>query len=236
MRLGPMQPPRAPFVSSLVNYFTRHKIPFSLSLSVAWHGLEPARLVHQRNLRPRRVRGDPRARRPAAADRYTAAAEMSSTPTFLDDSRMRRLVGYRLAQAGAGTNRVFDEFLGKPLALRRVDYTILVLVDANRDATNRQLARLLGLSMPYLTVTLDKLVARGLLSRVRNDVDRRSNLLRLSKAGKALLRKADLIAASMESALLGRLTQGEAAILFELLDKITSPRHPHPPAAHPESS
>jgi len=161
---------------------------------------------------------------------------MSSTPTFLDDSRMRRLVGYRLAQAGAGTNRVFDEFLGKPLALRRVDYTILVLVDANRDATNRQLARLLGLSMPYLTVTLDKLVARGLLSRVRNDVDRRSNLLRLSKAGKALLRKADLIAASMESALLGRLTQGEAAILFELLDKITSPRHPHPPAAHPESS
>jgi hypothetical protein len=40
----------------------------------------------------------------------------------------------------------------------------------------------------------------------------------------------------MESALLGRLTQGEAAILFELLDKITSPRHPHAPAAHPESS
>jgi DNA-binding MarR family transcriptional regulator len=105
---------------------------------------------------------------------------MSSTPTFLDDSRMRRLVGYRLAQAGAVTNRVFDEYLGKPLALRRVDYTILVLVDANRDATNRQLARLLGLSMPYLTVTLDKLVARGLLSRVRNDVDRRSSLLRLS--------------------------------------------------------
>jgi hypothetical protein len=34
--------------------------------------------------------------------------------------------------------------------------------------------------------------------------------------------------------LLGRLTQGEAAMLFELLDKITSPRHPHTPAAHPE--
>jgi DNA-binding MarR family transcriptional regulator len=159
---------------------------------------------------------------------------MSSTPAFLDDSRMRRLVGYRLAQSAAATNRVFDEHLGKPLSLRRVDYTILVLVDANRDATNRQLARLLGLSMPYLTVTLDKLVAKALLTRVPNVADRRSSLLRLSKEGKRLVRKADAIAETMEGALLGRLTQGEAAILFELLDKIAWPRHPHPPAAHPE--
>ena len=159
---------------------------------------------------------------------------MSATPAFLDDSRMRRLVGYRLAQAGAAANRVFDEHLGKPLALRRVDYTILVLVDANHDATNRQLARLLGLSMPYLTVTLDKLVEKGLLTRVPNAVDRRSSLLRLSKEGKRLVRKADVIAETMEGALFARLTQGEAAILFELLDKVASPRHPHAPATHPE--
>jgi DNA-binding MarR family transcriptional regulator len=146
---------------------------------------------------------------------------------------MRRLVGYRLAQAGAAANRVFDEHLGKPLALRRVDYTVLVLVDANHDATNRQLTRLLGLSMPYLTVTLDKLVAKGLIARVPNAVDRRSSLLRLSKEGKKLVRKADVIAETMESALLGRLTQGEAAILFELLDKISGPRHPPASPAAP---
>ena len=159
---------------------------------------------------------------------------MNPTPALLDDSRMRRLVGYRLAQAGAAANRVFDDYLGKPLALRRVDYTILVLVNSNRDATNRQLARLLGLSRPYLTVTLDKMAARGLLTRVRNDEDRRSSLLRLSGQGKKLVREADAVAATMESALLGRLTQGEASILFELLDKISSSRHPHAPAAHPE--
>jgi hypothetical protein len=83
-------------------------------------------------------------------------------------------------------------------------------------------------------VTLDKLAAKGLLTRVRNDEDRRSSLLRLSREGKRLVRKADAIAATMESALLGRLTQGEAGILFELLDKISWPRHPHAPAAHPE--
>jgi DNA-binding MarR family transcriptional regulator len=149
---------------------------------------------------------------------------------------MRGLVGYRLALAGAAANRIFDEFLGKPLALRRIDYTILVLVSSNRLTTNRQLARLLGLSMPYLTVTLDKLVARGLMTREPNDTDRRSALLRLSKEGKKLVLKADAIAATMEGALLGRLTEGEAAILFELLDKLTSPRHPHTRAAHPHGS
>jgi len=166
--------------------------------------------------------------------RYTRAAMSSSTPT-LDDSRMRRLLGYCLAQAAAVGNRVFDECIGEPLALRRVDYTILVLVDANRDVNNRQLARLLGLSMPYLTVTLDKIVARGLMTRTRSDVDRRSSVLRLTDEGRDLLREAEEIAATMESGLLARLTPGEAALLFELLNKVraTSDRHGPPPASGP---
>ncbi|HUP05543.1 MAG TPA: MarR family transcriptional regulator [Caldimonas sp.] len=148
---------------------------------------------------------------------------MTSSNSTLDDSRMRRLLGYCLAQATVAGNEVFDECIGEPLALRRLDYTILVLVDANRDVNNRQLTRLLGLSMPYLTVTLDKIVARGLMTRTRSDVDRRSSVLRLTEQGRALLREADEIAATMESPLLARLTPGEAALLFELLNKVRSP-------------
>jgi len=154
--------------------------------------------------------------------RYTRAAMSSSTPP-LDDSRMRRLLGYCLAQATAVGNRVFDECIGEPLALRRLDYTVLVLADANPDVNNRQLARLLGLSMPYLTVTLDKIVARGLMTRTRSDVDRRSSMLRLTDEGRALLREAEEVALTMESPLLARLTPGEAALLFELLNKVRSP-------------
>ncbi len=156
---------------------------------------------------------------------------MTTPPHLLDDSRMRRLLGYCLAQASAVGNRVFDERIGSPLALRRIDYTILVLVDANPDATNRQLARLLGLSMPYLTITLDKLVARGLVTRTRSEVDRRSSLLRLTDEGRSLLREAEDIASTMESALLAHLTPGEAGLLFELLIKVWTPRHKHPPRA-----
>ena len=137
---------------------------------------------------------------------------------------MRRLLGYCLARASAVGNRVFDEHIGTPLALRRVDYTILVLVDANPHATNRQLARLLDLSMPYLTITLDKLAARGLVTRTRSEADRRSSLLRLTDAGRSLLGEAEAIAATMESGLLAPLTPGEAAMLFELLRKVWSAR------------
>jgi DNA-binding MarR family transcriptional regulator len=62
----------------------------------------------------------------------------------------------------------------------------------------------------------------------------RSALLRLTEEGHRLVREADAIAATMEGALLGRLTHGGGAILFELLDKISSPRPPHAQAAHPE--
>jgi DNA-binding MarR family transcriptional regulator len=161
--------------------------------------------------------------RAAERDPYTDS-RMTAPPHHLDDSRMRRLLGYCLAQATAVGNRVFDEHIGVPLALRRVDYTILVLVDANPDATNRQLARLLDLSMPYLTITLDKLVARGLVTRTRSEADRRSSLLRLTDEGRALLREAEDIAGTMEKRLLSHLTSGERGLLFELLRKVWSSR------------
>lgn len=156
---------------------------------------------------------------------------MKSPHPPLDDSRMRRLLGYRLVRAALPLNRVFDKHIGEPLELRRVEYTILVLVNTNAQTTNRQLARLLDLSMPYLTVTLDKLEARGLLTRVRSEIDRRSYLLRLTAQGTALLAEADRIAETMEAELLARLTPGELHLFFELLDKVSSPRPVHLPHA-----
>ena len=164
-------------------------------------------------------------------NQYTSRRMSSAAHPPLDDTRMRRLLGYCLAQAAAAAYGVFEANIGEPLALRRIDYTVLVLVDANRDATNRQLAGLLGLSMPYLTVTLDKLVARGLVTRARSDVDRRSSLLRLTDEGRALLRKAERVAKTMESKLLSRLTPGEVAMLFELLLKLRPSRHGHAAAS-----
>jgi len=142
----------------------------------------------------------------------------------LDDSRMRSLLGFSIAQAAIPTFQVFDKHIGEPLQLRRVDFTILVLVDANPDTTQKQLARALRLSVPYLTVTLDRLQERGLLTRLRSEVDRRSQLIRLTADGAALLQRAEAIATTMEADLLATLTAGERAILFELLHKVAARR------------
>ena len=142
----------------------------------------------------------------------------------LDDSRMRRLLGYSLTLATVPAFRVFESHIGAPLQLKRIEYTILVLVDSNDATTQKLLARALRLSLPYLTVTLDRLRERGLLTRVPNEADRRSQFIRLTRSGKALLKKADAIAQDMEADLLSALTQAERGMLFELLHRF-APHH-----------
>ncbi|MDM0001128.1 MarR family transcriptional regulator [Variovorax sp. J22P240] len=137
---------------------------------------------------------------------------------------MRRLLGYSLVQAAIPTTNLFLKNVGEPFDLRRAEYSLLVLVDANRDVGPKQLARALGVSMPYLTVTLDRLEARGLLGRSRSEVDRRSQHVRLTRKGADLVKRAEAVAMSMEKELLSHLTPGEGALLFELLQRVASQR------------
>lgn len=142
----------------------------------------------------------------------------------LDDERLRRLLGYSLVQAAIPTTNLYTRHVGEPFGLRRVEYSLLALVDSNQDVTPKQLARALSVSMPYLTVTLDRLEERGLLSRSRNEVDRRSQHVRLTRKGLDLVKKAESVAMTMEKDLLGHLTAGEKALLFELLERVASHR------------
>ena len=75
-----------------------------------------------------------------AADR-TPQAQLTEGP-------MHGIVGYQLAQAAIVTDHVFDERVGHSGALRRVEYTMLALVQANPDVTARQLARALSVTPP----------------------------------------------------------------------------------------
>jgi len=151
---------------------------------------------------------------------YTRGPMTGHSHHALDDRRMRRLLGYQIALAAIPTGQVFETRIGAPLQLKRVEYTILVLVDSNADTTQKQLSRALRVSVPYLTVTIDRLRERGLLTRVPNEVDRRSQFIRLTREGAALLKKADAIAEGMEGELLSVLTPAERAMLFELLHKV----------------
>lgn len=65
---------------------------------------------------------------------------------------------------------------------------------------------------------------RELLTRVRNETDRRSQHVRLTRKGIALVREAREVSLTMERELLRHLSEAERAILVELLQKVTRSR------------
>lgn len=176
----------------------------------------------------------PAAARRAAAPAAKAArprsedprpADVSTPAGRLNEGDLQWLVGYQLAQASIVTIAAFDDVAGIPHGLRTVEYTLLALVHGNPGVSPAQLAKALGLSAPYITTGLDKLVRRGLIVREANENDRRGQHLRLTKAGEALA--VDLTARLLESerAAFKTLSAAEQMMLAELLHKLARSRH-----------
>jgi DNA-binding MarR family transcriptional regulator len=145
-------------------------------------------------------------------------------PGGLDHGPMRKLLGYNLAQAGIPSLKIFVKRIGDPFQLRRLDFTLLMLVAANPGVTQRQLSLALDVSAPRLTLVFDKLEERELITRTRSEDDRRKQSIALTRKGAALVKKADRIAEGMEKELLGHLTDVERSALFQLLEKVASHR------------
>jgi DNA-binding MarR family transcriptional regulator len=138
----------------------------------------------------------------------------------LREGRIHDLLGYRLAQAGILTTEVFVRVVGKPFDLRPVEFTILQLIDENPAATATKIAKALAITTPGVTVWLDRLEARGYISRERSGTDRRAQHLKSTKQGRALIASAAEQLLDGERELLSPLSSGERQLLLELLQKV----------------
>lgn len=147
----------------------------------------------------------------------------------LAEGSVHGLVGYQVAQAAIVTDQVFDGQMGSG-GLRRVEFTILALVEANPDVTARQLARALAVTPPNIAIWLDRLEQRGLVHRTRSESDARVQHIRLSRAGTALVRRATQALLEAERATLAALSEAERAMLIELLHKVALARRRPEPA------
>jgi len=142
----------------------------------------------------------------------------------LTEARVHAIVGYQLAQAAIVTDQVFDERVGRDGGLRRVEFTILALVQGNPDVTARQLARALAVTPPNIAIWLDKLESRGLVARTRSESDARMQHIRISRSGAALVDRSALQLLEGEQSALATLSTAERAMLIELLHKIAMSR------------
>ncbi|HEX3139021.1 MAG TPA: MarR family transcriptional regulator [Rhizobacter sp.] len=141
----------------------------------------------------------------------------------LDQSRLTHLVGYAATRASVELKKSFTKHMG-PLQLKAVEFSILVLVASNEQVNQKQLGQALDVSPPNLAVTLDRMVERGWVERVRSTEDRRSQIVVLTKGGTQLVQKAEKIAATMENDTLQVLSPAERLLLLELLLKVARGR------------
>ena len=137
----------------------------------------------------------------------------------LDQSRLTHLVGYAATRASVELKKAFTRHLG-PLRLKAVEFSILVLVASNQRVNQKQLGQALEVSAPNMAITLDRMVERGWVERVRSTQDRRAQLIHLTLAGTALVQRAEQIAATMERDATQVLSEAERALLIELLQKV----------------
>lgn len=139
----------------------------------------------------------------------------------LDQSRLTHLVGYAASRAAISMRRVFAQNFA-PLDLKVVEFSILMLVAANPKVNQKQLGQALDISAPNMAVTLDRLVERGWVERVRSTQDRRAMHIHLTPSGAELVERAEKIAATMENPALRALSAAERALLIELLMKVAT--------------
>ena len=152
----------------------------------------------------------------------TSAAPIDVTPQGgLEEGRIHGVLGYQLAQATILTTGIFLRVVGKPLELRPVEFTILQLVRENSPVTATKVAKALAVTTPGVTIWLDRLEQRGLLKRERNQTDRRTQNLKVTRKGGDLVASALARLVEAERELLKHLSEGERHLVFELLTKIS---------------
>ena len=139
----------------------------------------------------------------------------------LDQSGLTHLVGYAASRAAITMRRVFAKNF-EPLDLKVVEFSILMLVAANPQVNQKRLGEALDISAPNMAVTLDRLVERGWVERVRSTKDRRAMHIHLTTSGVDLVARAEKIAATMENPALRALSVAEKALLIELLMKVAT--------------
>ena len=160
------------------------------------------------------------ARAASAGRRPAIQSAGTGEPAELQLGPLGNLLGFHIARAGVTTFALFEQHVGQPFGLRKVEYSLLLLVLANGPLSPKRLAQALALSAPNLTMLLDRLQDRGLLRRERSLVDRRSQNVVLTDEGQRIAQASAAEATPMERALDDRLSLAEHAMLIELLSKV----------------
>ena len=138
----------------------------------------------------------------------------------LDQTVLISLIGYNCRRAYLNIMTKFTRRMAK-FELRPVEFTVLTLLKANPNISQKRLSVAISVSPPNLATLLDRLENRNLLVRQRNPMDKRSQTLILTPEGMRMCVKAEKAVVDLEAAAALGLSSEEHTLLISLLQKIT---------------
>ena len=143
----------------------------------------------------------------------------SRKKSAIDLGMLPELVGFQLRMAQIALFRDFSQGLGGEDVTPGL-FGVLVIIEANPDLKQSELARATQLDRSTVVTVIDNLERRGLVERRASLHDRRSNAIRLTEAGTALLRKLKRQVSAHEKRLVQNFSAAERETFIALLQKV----------------
>ncbi len=141
----------------------------------------------------------------------------TNRPVFLNDEKLKAFLNIK--QTAGWLDQRVNEFL-KPYKISEQQYNILrILRGAGNEITVKTVKERMIRKSPNVTRLMDKLFDKKFIERSRSENDRRVVYIKISKNGLDLL---DKINWNDFDNRIQNLTEQEAKILNELLDKIVT--------------
>lgn len=146
----------------------------------------------------------------------------------------RAPIGLHLARTAHVATQAFERAMAEAGGSASA-WQVLLLVRSQRWDTQTGMAEAMGITSATLTHHLNALEARGLVRRWRDSSNRRVQRTELTDAGIVQFDSLRRVAVAHDARLRSKLTEAEAELLAELLDKLRSGLDPPEPDAAADS-
>jgi DNA-binding MarR family transcriptional regulator len=136
------------------------------------------------------------------------------------DRDLRRLI-YSLYSLSMlmGRNR---EYFASYIGVSSAQYLMVTVIAENGDSTVSFIADRLAVSSQFVTMEVNKLIAKGMVAKRTNEADRRSAFLSLTAKGHAVLEELGSVRMRVNDQTFGSLDHAKARLLQEILDRLIS--------------
>jgi DNA-binding MarR family transcriptional regulator len=132
---------------------------------------------------------------------------------------LRQKPGWLIGQTSVHHHRLLTEALGAADA-RPYHFRLLAALQEFGSASQVEVGRHAGLDRSDVVATVDELVERGLVERSADPIDRRRNIISITRAGRAQFRRLDKVLAGVQDELLSPLSSKQREQLVSLLRRV----------------